>query len=86
MPTAFHLGNSPADPNSDGCLFINELTTAKRIAYITKRAKQQAANDYRFAYPLFFPECNAPGGSASYNAVKDPPMLETIDGLLGKYE
>lgn len=87
-PTAFHLGNSPADPNSDGCVFIEKLTAAERVAYVTKRAKQQAANDFRFAYPVFFPECEKPGNDPnslfSYNALKDPPMMSTIEGLLSK--
>lgn len=87
-PTAFHLGNSPADPNSDGCVFIQKLTTAQRVAYVTKRAKQQAANDFHFAYPVFFPECERPGNDPnslfSYNALKDPPVMPTIDRLLGK--
>ncbi len=86
VPTAFHLGNSPGQARSDGCRFINELTTTERVAYVSKRAKQQAANDYRFAYPLFFPECDAPGGPASYNALEDPPMTKTLKQLLGKYD
>ena len=86
----FHLGNSPNLPNSDGCKFIERLSTAKRIAYIRMRAGQQAANSFRFAYPVFFPECERNRGRReatifTYNAPRDDPMMDTIGALMDQY-
>ena len=86
----FHLGNSPNLPNSDGCKFIETLSTAKRIAYIRMRAGQQAANSFRFAYPVFFPECERNRGQReatifTYNAPRDDPMMDTIGALMDQY-
>lgn len=91
IPVVFHLGNSPAAASSDGCAFINEFTTPRRGAYATERAGQQAENHFRFAYPVFFPECFiGPSGSdaalTSYDAPSDDPMLDTIERLLDRYD
>jgi hypothetical protein len=91
IPVVFHLGNSPGQASSDGCAFMNEFTTAKRGAYATERAGQQAANHFHFAYPVFFPECFiGPSGSdatlTSYDAPGDDPMLATIGRLLDRYD
>jgi hypothetical protein len=87
-PVAVHLGNSPGDPESSGCRFIKELETAEREAYVTKRAKQQRPNDFRFAYPVAFPECDfePPKGLIAFNAIKDGTMLPTIKRLLDRYD
>ncbi len=87
----FHLGNSPAFTNSDGCQFIEDLSNKKRIAYVTKRADQQAANKFRFGYPVFFPECARDRGHRedtlfSYDAPNDVPMMNAIRALMDKYE
>jgi hypothetical protein len=52
------------------------------------RAGQQKANDFRFAYPALFPECDfrPPKGLISFNAIKDSSMLPTIKQLLDRYE
>jgi hypothetical protein len=88
IPVAVHLGNNPGHPNSTGCLFIDKLDTAKREAYVRMRAGQQQANDFRFAYPVLFPECdfNPPKGLISFNAIKDGSMLPTIKQLLDRYD
>jgi hypothetical protein len=90
-PVFFHLGNSPNLPDSDGCEFIEDYSTKKRTRYIRKRARQQAVNSFRFAYPVFFPECerNRGGRNATvftYNAPKDGPMMNTIAGLMDTYD
>lgn len=86
----FHLGNSPNLADSDGCQFIEDYTTAKRVAYLRKRAAGQAANNYRFAYPVFFPECERNRGQRNatiftYNATRDGPMMGTIGQLMDQY-
>ncbi len=91
LPVVFHLGNSPGQASSDGCQFIEELSTPRRIAYITERAKQQAANDFRFGYPVFFPECERPSTSSNpgvytYEAPRDGPMMKTIGELMNRYD
>jgi hypothetical protein len=88
VPVAVHLGNNPGHPNSSGCLFIDKLDTDKREAYVRMRAGQQKANDFRFAYPVLFPECDfkPPKGLVSFNALKDGSMLPTIKQLLDRYD
>jgi hypothetical protein len=88
IPVAVHLGNSPGDPTSSGCRFIRELETAEREAYTAKRAKQQKPNDFRFAYPVAFPECDfkPPKGLVAFNAIKDGTMLPTIKRLMDRYD
>ena len=87
----FHLGNSPDNHYSDGCRFINRLTTARRIGYVTERAGQQAANGFRFGYPVFFPECERSRKHRNatiytYNAPRDDGMMATIGSLMDRYE
>jgi hypothetical protein len=87
----FHLGNSPAFPRSSGCQFIKQLSTARRQAYVTRRAGQQAAYDFRFGYPVFFPECyrkpsNPQTRIVTYNAPDDDPMMETIGQLMDQFD
>jgi len=88
IPVAVHLGNNPGHPNSSGCLFIRKLDTEKRESYVTMRARQQKANDFRFAYPVLFPECDfkPPKGLISFNAIKDGSMMPTIGRLLDRYD
>ena len=88
IPVAVHLGNNPGHPNSSGCLFINKLDTDKREAYVRMRAGQQKANDFRFAYPVLFPEgtYKPPKGLISFNAIKDGSMMPTIKQLLDRYD
>jgi hypothetical protein len=86
----FHLGNSPNLANSDGCRFIENFTTARRAAYVSKRAAGQAANDYRFAYPVFFPECERNRNRRNetiftYNATRDGSMMTTIASLMDQF-
>ena len=86
----FHLGNSPNLNYSDGCKFIEDYSTAKRIAYVRMRAAQQEANHFRFAYPVLFPECERDRGHPeatifTYNAFRDGAMVDTIGGLLDQY-
>ncbi len=89
LPVVFHLGNSPALAKSDGCEFINEFETDQRRAYVNRRAKQQQANDFRFGYPVFFPECarnpNNPSSIYTFNAPRDSPMMPTITSLIRRY-
>lgn len=85
----FHLGNSPNLASSDGCHFIEDFSTRRRIGYVTKRARQQAANHFSFAYPVFFPECerDREGRNAtlfSYSAPGDGTMMQTIDSLMAE--
>ncbi len=87
----FHLGNSPNLNYSDGCKFIEDYSTPKRIAYVRMRASQQEANHFRFAYPVLFPECERNRGHAeatifTYNAFRDEPMIDAISGLMDQYE
>jgi hypothetical protein len=88
VPVAVHVGNSPGDQTSSGCRFIRQLKTAERETYVTMRARQQKANDFRFAYPVAFPECDfqPPKGLISFNAIKDGSMLPTIERLLDRYD
>ncbi len=91
VPVGFHLGNAPELADSDGCVFIQQYSTAQRTAYIKERAGQQQANSFEFGYPVFFPECerdsssNNPGVYA-YDALKDTPMLDTINELMDRYD
>jgi hypothetical protein len=91
ITTFMHLGNNPYIQRSDGCRFIEDLTTAQRIGYVQKRAGQQAAWDFRFEYPVFFPECERDREGRdpkvfTYNAPRDPPMMPRISALLDRYE
>ena len=88
IPIAFHLGNSPGDPRSSGCRFIKQLETEQREAYVTMRARQQQASDFRFAYPVLFPECDfqPPKGLISFDAIRDGSMLPTITRLMDRYD
>ena len=87
----FHLGNSPAFTNSSGCRFIKQLSTAKRQAYVSRRAGQQAEYGFRFGYPVFFPECyrrpsNPQTRIVTYNAPDDSPMMATIGELMDRFD
>ena len=89
--TFMHLGNNPDATRSDGCRFIESLNTARRIDYVRQRAGQQATWNFRFQYPVFFPECERNRGSRdatifTYNATRDGPMMPTIGELMDKYE
>jgi len=86
-----HLGNSPAFMRSSGCQFIKKLGTAKRQAYITRRAGQQDEYGFRFGYPVFFPECyrrpsNPQTRIVTYNAPDDAPMMTTIGSLMDRFD
>lgn len=91
VPVFFHLGNSPGYVNSDGCVFIREYSTEKRVAYISRRAGQQTAYDFSFSYPVFFPEC-ARGRQTqnpkiyTYNARRDERTFATIQQLMDRYD
>jgi hypothetical protein len=91
-PVMYHLNNNPARPKSGGCRFIKDLTTARRMALIRHRAKQQARYGYRVSYPAFFPQClhSRHRGKVeflrAYNAFRDPPMVRTILRLLDRYD
>jgi hypothetical protein len=91
VPVAYHLGNTPQLANSDGCQWINNLSTAKRIAFLKRRGSQQAAYNFSLSYPVLFPECqrNRSGPNPelfSYNAIKDQPMLDTIGRLMSQFD
>ena len=91
-PVMYHLNNNPARPKSGGCRFIKDFTTARRMALIRHRAKQQARYGYRVSYPAFFPQClhSRRRGKIqflrAYNAFRDPPMVGTILRLLDRYD
>ena len=85
-------GNDPRRPDSDGCRFMREMSAKERIAYVSRRARQQAKYHYRLAYPVFFPTCvrAAPasagrGGAVAYNATRDGTMMRTIRHLMTRY-
>ena len=91
VPVFFHLGNNPDLLKSTGCAWIREFTTKRRSKYVTQRAGQQDDYNFRFAYPVFFPECSVDPADPNariyaYNAVKNDPVLETISELMSKYE
>ena len=91
VTTFMHLGNDPYRQDSDGCTFIEKFTTGQRLAYVRKRAGQQAKYDFRFEYPVFFPECARNRDRQTptvftYNAPRDAPMMPTIGSLLDRYE
>ena len=91
VPVAFHLGNSPGQAKSDGCVFIDSYTTAERTAYVSKRAKQQAGNNFRFGYPVFFPECAGEQGTPqagifTFNAPRDGSLMDTIERLAHEHD
>ena len=86
----FHLGNSPNLSYSDGCKFIETFSAARREGYVRMRAGQQAANSFRLAYPVFFPECerDRTGRNATlftYDAPRDGTMMQTIAGLMDQF-
>jgi hypothetical protein len=89
-PVVYHLNNTPEDPDSDGCKFIESFTTARRAALLRQRASQQAANDFRVGYPVLFPECERGINTNNpqlytYNAMRDGSMMQTISGLMDQY-
>jgi hypothetical protein len=91
VTTFMHLGNDPYRQDSDGCTFIEDFTTEQRIAYVRKRGGQQAKYDFRFEYPVFFPECarnreRQTPTVFTYNATRDKPMMPSIGELLDRYE
>ena len=90
VPVFFHLGNSPGFASSDGCQFIEGLSTKRRIAYVGKRAGQQAAYGFRFGYPVYFPECERNRNTRNptifaYEAPGDDPMMTAIDDLMNRF-
>jgi hypothetical protein len=89
-PVIFHFSNNPTKPKSEGCVFMNDYTTAKREDYVTQRAGEQADNHFSFAYPVFFPSCQRgrKGGEpdvVAYDSLSDGSMPKTIEELMGKY-
>jgi hypothetical protein len=87
----FHLGNSPGFANSDGCRWIEDFSSAKRKAYLARRASQQDQYNFRFSYPTFFPECARKRSSPNpilfaYNFTNDEAVSAAIGGLLDRYE
>jgi len=87
----FHLGNSPNLSYSDGCKFIEKFSAARREAYVRLRAGQQAANSFRLAYPVFFPECERNRGQRNatlftYDAPRDGTMMQTIASLMDQFD
>lgn len=90
FPVHLHLMNSPDRPLSVGCIFMEQFSTAHRIRYVRKRARQQGPWGFHLGYPVFFPECERHRGQGdatifSYDAVRDPPMLATIGVLMDRY-
>lgn len=92
IPVIYHLSNNPERPLSGGCRFIRGFSTLHRRKLIERRASQQASYGFRVSYPALFPECIAKRPSRhgntlySYNAFRDPPMVETILTLLDQYD
>ena len=91
VPVHLHLMNSPDRPLSVGCIFMEQFSTAHKIRYVRKRASQQERWGFHLGYPVLFPECERHRGQGdatlfSYDASRDPPMLETIDRLMDRYE
>jgi len=87
--TFFHLGNRPNLADSDGCQFIEDFSAKRRARYVAMRARQQAANHFSFAYPVFFPECERDRGGRnatlfSYSAPRDGTMMQTITSLMAE--
>jgi hypothetical protein len=92
FPVYVQIGNDPRRPDSEGCRFMHELSPKERVAYVSRRARQQAEYHYRLAYPVFFPTCvrAAPasagrGGAVAYNATRDRGMMRTIKHLMTRY-
>ena len=89
MPLVYHIENDPDRPQSGGCTFIKEMTTAKRTALVRRRARQQARYGFRFQYPALLPQCMRHRRNRSflqvYNAFRDPPMARTILRMLNRY-
>lgn len=86
----FHLGNSPNLSYSDGCKFIEDFSARHRVRYVSMRARQQQANHFAFAYPVFFPECerDRSGRNATlftYDAPRDGTMMQTIASLMDQF-
>ena len=86
----FHVGNSPFNNLSEGCRFIGDFSTGHRIRYLRKRAGQQARYRFHLGYPVFFPECErrrhrSTASVFTYDAVRDPPMMQAIAGLMDTY-
>jgi hypothetical protein len=92
IPVTYHLHNDPDNPHGGGCRFIERFSTARRLALIRHRARQQVPYGFRVSYPALFPECirpprgGRPGFLFSYNAFRDPPMAATILELLDRYD
>lgn len=91
-PIMYHLHNKPQDQRSGGCRFIERMNTHRRRKLIKRRARQQRRFDFRFSYPVLFPECQRarPRGPGtflySYNAFRDPPVAKTIGRMLDRYD
>ncbi|MDX6583233.1 MAG: hypothetical protein QOI10_2417 [Solirubrobacterales bacterium] len=89
-PVVYHLGNTPQLAQSDGCQWINKLTTAGRAAFLKRRAGQQATYNFHMSYPVLFPECQRHRDQPSqeliaYNATRDQPMMQTIGRLMDQF-
>jgi hypothetical protein len=89
-PVIFHFSNNPTKPKSEGCVFMNDYTTAKREGYVTQRAGEQAEHHFSFAYPVFFPSCQRGHQHdepriVAYDSLSDGSMPKTLEGLVGKY-
>jgi len=91
VPVVYHLGNNPQAAKSDGCEWINDLDTKKRIAFLNHRAGQQKTYDFHVSYPVLFPGCERRPKDPKdpdlvyYNAIRDKPMLPTITRLMNRF-
>ena len=90
VPLVYHIENDPDRPQSGGCEFIKDMSTAKRTALVRRRARQQARYGFRFQYPALLPQCMRHRRNRSflqaYNAFRDPPMARTMLRMLNRYD
>jgi hypothetical protein len=90
VPIIYHIENDPDRAYSGGCKFIKDMTTARRTAFVRRRARQQERYGYRFQFPALLPQCMRHRGNRSYlqvyNAFRDPPMARTILRMLNRYD
>ncbi len=90
FPVLMHINNDPHfAPTTESCYFMGESgiarfdwDRARRARWITERAADQESWNFRFMYPVFFPECPI---WHTYNAPRDGDMMDVFAGLVRRF-
>ena len=90
FPVVMHINNDPQlAPTTESCYFMGESgiarfdwDRARRARWIGERAADQDSWNFRFMYPVFFPECPL---WHTYNATRDGDMMAVFTDLVRRF-